>query len=105
MSFTCGVWIGLDLFNEYTRPSGHISRPTQVNVSQLLSFSKQITQSWLYCPGASRNLQIASDSGWLKWGTVYYISPFISDRRVLLLAQEFHRAILGNWLNESVQWV
>ena len=27
------VWIGLDLFNDDTRPSGHISRPTQVNVS------------------------------------------------------------------------
>ena len=27
-------WIGLDLFNYDTRPSGHISRPTQVNVSQ-----------------------------------------------------------------------
>ena len=28
------VWIGLDLFNDDTRPSGHISRPAQVNVSQ-----------------------------------------------------------------------
>ena len=27
-------WIGLDLFNDDTPPSGHISRPTQVNVSQ-----------------------------------------------------------------------
>ena len=27
-------WIGLDLCNDDTRPSGHISRPTQVNVSQ-----------------------------------------------------------------------
>ena len=27
-------WIGLDLFNDGTCPSGHISRPTQVNVSQ-----------------------------------------------------------------------
>ena len=27
-------WIGLDLFNDDTRPSGHISRPTQVNKSQ-----------------------------------------------------------------------
>ena len=26
--------VGLDLFNDDTRPSGHISRPTQVNVSQ-----------------------------------------------------------------------
>ena len=28
------VGFGLDLFNDDTRPSGHISRPTQVNVSQ-----------------------------------------------------------------------
>ena len=28
-------WIKLDLFNDDTRPSGHISRPTQVNVSQI----------------------------------------------------------------------
>ena len=27
-------WIGLDLFNDDTCPSGHISCPTQVNVSQ-----------------------------------------------------------------------
>ena len=34
--------VGLDLFNDDTCPSGHISRPTQVNVSQeLLSFSKK----------------------------------------------------------------
>ena len=35
-------WFRLDLFNDDTRPSGHISRPTQVNVSQeLLSFPKK----------------------------------------------------------------
>ena len=28
------VWIGLDLFNDDTRPSGHISHPTKVDVSQ-----------------------------------------------------------------------
>ena len=34
--------VRLDLFNNDTCPSGHISRPTQVNVSQeLLSFSKK----------------------------------------------------------------
>ena len=38
-------WIGLDLFNDDTRPSGNISRPTQVNVSELLSFSKQLLKS------------------------------------------------------------
>ena len=35
----------MDLFNDDTRPSGHISRPTQVNVSELLSFSKQLLKS------------------------------------------------------------
>ena len=34
--------VGLDLFNNDTCPSGHISRPTKVNVSQeLFSFSKK----------------------------------------------------------------
>ena len=33
MSFYA-VSLGADLFNDDTRPSGHISRPTQVNVSQ-----------------------------------------------------------------------
>ena len=40
-------WIGLDLFNDDTRPSGHISRPTQVNVSQSC-FHSLITQVWSY---------------------------------------------------------
>ena len=36
------IWIGLDLFSDDTCPSGHISRPTKVNVSQeLFSFSKK----------------------------------------------------------------
>ena len=36
--------VELGLFNEDTCPSGHISRPTQVNVSQeLLSFSKKLS--------------------------------------------------------------
>ena len=38
-------WIGLNLFNDDTRPSGHISRPTQVNVSELLLLSKQLLKS------------------------------------------------------------
>ena len=34
--------VGLDLFNDDTCPSGHVSRLTQVNVSQeLLSFCKK----------------------------------------------------------------
>ena len=39
-------WIGLDVFNDDTRPSGHISRPTQVNVPlNLFSFSQQLLKS------------------------------------------------------------
>ena len=35
LGFTFEGWlVGLDLFNDDTCPSGHISRPTQVNVSQ-----------------------------------------------------------------------
>ena len=46
-------WIGLDLFNNDTRPSGYISRPTQVNVSQscfhsLNNYSSPVT---LYTSG------------------------------------------------------
>ena len=37
--FSVHQLVGLDLFNGETRPSGHISRPTQVNVFQS-SFSK-----------------------------------------------------------------
>ena len=36
--------VALGLFNDDTCPSGHISRPTHVNVSQeLLSFSKKLS--------------------------------------------------------------
>ena len=61
-SVRCIYWIWLDLLNDATRPSGHISRPTQVNVSELLSFSKQITQVRSYCSrlGASWSWQITS---------------------------------------------
>ena len=39
-------WIGLDwICLTTTRPSGHISRPTQVNVSELLLLSKQLLKS------------------------------------------------------------
>ena len=56
---------GLGLFNDDTCPLWHISRPTHVNVSQeLLSFSKQITQSQLYCSSLRANWssQIAGGS-------------------------------------------
>ena len=42
--------VGLDLFNDDTRPSRHISRPTQVNTSWVVFILKTITQVWSYCP-------------------------------------------------------
>ena len=65
-------WIGLDLFNDDTCPSGHISRPTLVNVSQ-------------GCLNSLNNysgLIILSTSG----GYLKLINYIISDRRILLLA-------------------
>ena len=64
--------IGLDLFNDDTRPSGHISRPTQVNVSQscfhsLNNYSSLVT---LYTSG----------------GQLKLTNYIISDRRIPLFA-------------------
>ena len=63
-------WIGLDLFNDDTRPSGHISRPTQVNVSQscLHSFNNYSSLVTLYTSGG------------------YLTNYIISDRRIPLSA-------------------
>ena len=45
--------VGMDLFNDDTRPSGHICRPTQVNVSQ----------SWFHSLNNYSNLIILYTSG------------------------------------------
>ena len=64
--------LGLDLFNDDTCPSGHISRPTLVNVSQgcLNSLNNY-----------SRLIILSTSGGYLK-----LINYIISDRRILLLA-------------------
>ena len=64
-------WIGLDLFNDDTRPSGHISRPTQVNVSQSCfnSLNKLLKLNYI--------VQV--------WGLAE-VHCVISDRRIPLLA-------------------
>ena len=64
-------WIGLDLFNDDTRPSGHISRPTQVNVSQSCFNSLNKLHKLNY------KFQV--------WGLVE-VNYVISDRRIPLLA-------------------
>ena len=64
-------WIGLDLFNDDTCPSGHISRPTQVNVSQSCFNSLNILLKLDYI------VQV--------WGLVE-VNCVISDRRIPLLA-------------------
>ena len=64
-------WIGLDLFNDDTCPSGHISRPTQVNVSRSCFNSLNILLKLDYI------VQV--------WGQVE-VNCVISDRRIPLLA-------------------
>ena len=51
----CRWMDGLDLFNDDTRPSGHISRPTQVNVSQSCFNSLNNYSSLIIVLGASWN--------------------------------------------------
>ena len=63
--------VGLGLFNDDTCPSGHISRPTQVNVSQSCFNSLNILLKFNYI------VQV--------WGLVE-ANCVISDRRIPLLA-------------------
>ena len=65
------IWIGLNLFNGNTRPSGHISRPTQVSVCQSCfnSLNKLLKLNYV--------VQV--------WGLVE-VNCVISDRRIPLLA-------------------
>ena len=64
-------WIGLDLFKDDTCPSGHISHPTQVNVSQSCFNSLNILLKLDYI------VQV--------WGLLE-VNCMISDRRIPLLA-------------------
>ena len=63
--------VGLDLFNDDTCPSGHISRPTQVDVSQSCfdSLNKLLKLNYI--------VQV--------WGLIE-VNCVISDRRIPLLA-------------------
>ena len=81
--------IGLDLFNDDTRPSGHISRPTQVNVSQSCfnSLSKLLKLNYI--------VQV--------WGLVEIIVSYQIEESHS--SREFHYASLGNCLEEGYQWV
>ena len=63
--------VGLDLFNDDTCPSGHISRPTQVNVSQSCLNSLNILLKLNYI------VQV--------WGLVE-VNCVMSDRRIPFLA-------------------
>ena len=63
-------WIGLDLFNDDTCPSGQISRPTQVNVQSCFnSLNNLLKLKYI--------VQV--------WGLVE-VNCVISDRRIPLLA-------------------
>ena len=80
--------VGLDLFNNDTCPSGHISRPTQVNVSEeLLSFSKKPSYTGKCASGLlsfSKQL-LRSDHIVHVWGYLKLINHIISDKRIQLL--------------------
>ena len=80
-------WIGLDLFNDDTCPSGHISRPTQVNVSQGFFNSLKILLKLDYI------VQV--------WGLVELIASYQIEESHF--SQEFHYASLGNCLEEGIQ--
>ena len=92
-------WIALDLFNDDTCPSGHISRPTQVNVSQeLLSFSKKPSYT-----GKCVSELLSFSKQLLKSDHIVQIASYqIEESR---FSQEFHYASLRNCLEESIQRV
>ena len=80
-------WIWLDLFIDDTRPSGHISRPAQVNVSQSCfnSLNKLLKLNYIV-----QGLRLAE-----------LVSFQIEESH---FSQEFHYACLGNCLEEGNQW-
>ena len=79
-------WIGLHLFNDDTRPSGHISRPSQVGFSHRCL--RSINEFWWRCSVVGINStwecrQLVTDL--IK--VVLDIWPFISDNRIQLLSE------------------
>ena len=72
MSAEDSSWIGLDLFNNDTRPSGNISHPTQVNVSH------SCFNSLNKLPKLNYISQV--------WGLIE-VNCVISNRRIPLLAR------------------
>ena len=98
--------IGLDLFNDDTCPSGHISRPTHVYVSELLSLSKQITQARWYGLSlrASWSKQIPSDLSDSS-DQMYRMSDHSYQIEESRFSLELNYASLGDCLKESSQRV
>ena len=100
-------WITLDLFNDDTCPSGHISRPAHVNVYQncLHSLNKllkhyYIVQAW-GLDEVNKFHQIGGDSS----DELYRMSDHSYHIEESRFSQEFHYARLGNCLKEGIQWV
>ena len=102
-----GEEIGLALFNDDTCPSGHISRPTQVNVSQscLHSLNKLlkaylIFQIWELVE-VNKFHQIGGDSS----DELFRMSDHSYQIEESCFSLEFHYASLKNYLKEGIQWV
>ena len=104
----CQYWTnGLHLFSDDTRPSGHRSRPREVDVSQscVHSLNRLIKpDDIVQVLGLVEVKKNVSVGGWFTRGIVWNIWSFKSDIK-FCLSQEFHHESLGNYLrvfNESV---
>ena len=99
-----GGGIGLHLFNDDTRPSGHISRPSQVGFfnSYLCSINKDLW--WCSVVGINSTLEcshLMTDlNKKLCW--IYGLSYQIKESS---FSQKLYNASLGDRLKEGLQWV
>ena len=97
-------WIGLHLFNDDTRPSGHISRPSQVGFSH--SYLCSINEDLWWCSEVGINStsecsHLVTDlNKELCW--IYGLSYQIKESS---FSQKLYYASLGDRLKEGPQWV
>ena len=97
-------WIGLHLFNDDTRPSGHISRPSQVGFSN--SYLCSINEDLWWCSVVEINSTLECShlmtdlNKKLCW--IYGLSYQIKESS---FSQKLYRASLRDRLKEGLQWV
>ena len=97
-------WIGLRLFNDDTRPSGHISRPSQVGFSN--SYLCSINEDLWWCSVVEINSTLECShlmtdlNKKLCW--IYGLSYQIKESS---FSQKLYHASLRDRLKEGLQWV